>query len=302
MSNWHLFAISTAIWGSTWLVITFQLGVVAPEVSVAYRFALASAMVFAWCRVRRVPLRYPLREHLWFSGLGVCAFGLNYVLVYRAESLVTSGLVAMVFALIVFLNPALARVAFGTPVTVRLAAGATLGVVGTALLFRREAGGASPATLGVVLSVASMLVAVLGNLIAQRNERAGVPTLAGLAWGMLYGAAAVAAWALATGVPWRIELTAAYLASLVYLALFGSVIAFAAYFTLLGRVGPGPSAYVAVVCPVIALVLSAAFEGYRWSVEGATGVVLIVAGMVLSMAGAGRAGRGWRGWLRPRRG
>src|SRR5439155_8856395 len=138
-----LFAISTAIWGSTWLAIKYQLGVVAPEVSVAYRFALAALLLALWCMFTGRSLRFPLREHAWLAMFGATLFGLNYVGVYWSEQYVTSGLVAVLFSTIVFMNPIGMRLAFGTPLSARTFVAATLGVVGVALLFLPELSQAS---------------------------------------------------------------------------------------------------------------------------------------------------------------
>jgi drug/metabolite transporter (DMT)-like permease len=279
--NAGLFAIACTIWGSTWLAITFQLGTVAPEVSVAYRFAIAGAIVAAWCVAIRQPLAFAAREHLWLAALGATFFGLNYVGVYWAERYVASGLVAVVFSTIVFMSPVGMRAFFGEALTVRMLAAAGMGVTGVALLFLPELSAAShggSAALGIGIAFLATVFATFGNLIAVRNHRAGLPTLPSTAWGMLYGALVAFAFAMATGAPWTFERTAGYVLSLAYLALFGSVFAFGAYLTLLGRVGAGPASFVGVATPVIALVLSTLFEGYRWTWVSAAGLVLAVVG------------------------
>lgn len=281
LSNGMLFAAASAIWGSTWLAITFQLGTVAAELSVAYRFALSSAILALWCLAVRQPLAFPLREHKWLLGFGVSLFGLNYVGVYWAEQYIPSGLVAVVFSTIVFMNPLGMRAFYGEPVTLRTLVAASLGVTGVALLFLPELSAAregGAAALGVGLALASTVTAAFGNIVAVRNQRAGLPTLPSTAWGMLYGTATalVAAWA--TGVPFTFDPSLRYVLSLAYLALFGSVLAFVAYLTLMKRVGPGRSSFVNISTPVIALALSTAFEGYRWTWTGAVGLALAVAG------------------------
>ena len=286
MSNGMLFAVSSLIWGSTWLVITYQLGVVAPEVSVAYRFALSSVILGAWCLATGVSLRFPRREHLILFAFGATLFGLNYVGVYWAERFVASGLVAVVFSTIVFMSPIGMRLVYGDPLTLRTLVAAALGVTGVALLFLPELDAArhgGSAALGIAVAFGATAIATAGNVIAVRNHKAGLPTLAATTWGMAYGALTAAIAAVITGVPWTFERTAGYALSLVYLALFGSVFAFGAYLTLLKRVGAGPSSFVGVATPVLALVLSTFFEGYRWTWIGAVGVVLAVAGNVAAL-------------------
>jgi len=288
ISDAGLFAIASAIWGSTWLAITFQLGTVAPELSVAYRFAIASTIVAAWCIASRQSLGFPRREHLWLVAMGATFFGFNYIGVYWAERYVTSGLVAVVFSTIVFMSPIGMRVFYGEALTVRTLVAAAMGVTGVALLFLPELSAArqgGSAAMGITIALVATVFAAVGNLIAVRNHRAGLPTLPVTAWGMLYGSLISFAFAAIMGVTWTFERTAGYVLSLAYLALFGSVFAFGAYLTLLKRVGAGPSSFVAVATPVIALALSTLFEGYRWTWVSAAGLVLAVFGNWLALRG-----------------
>ena len=288
ISNAGLFLIPSAIWGSTWLAITFQLGSVAPELSVAYRFSLASMIVAGWCVVSKRSLAFAGRDHLWLLAMGATFFGFNYIGIYWAERYVASGLVAVVFSTIVFMSPIGMRVFYGERLTMRTLVAAALGVSGVALLFLPElsaarAGGS--AALGIGITLVATVLAMFGNLIAIRNHRAGLPQLPVTAWGMLYGALISFATAVVTGVPWTFERTAGYVLSLAYLALFGSVFAFGAYLKLLARVGAGPSSFVGIATPVIALMLSTSFEGYRWTWVGAVGLVLAVSGNWLALRG-----------------
>lgn len=281
-----LFLVPTLIWGSTWLAITFQLGVVAPEISVAYRFALASLLLAGWCAATGRSLRFSLRDHAFLAALGVFFFGLNYIAVYRAEQFLSSGLVAVLFSTMVFMSPVGMRLAYGTPLTIRSLVAAMFGVGGVSLLFLPElslARHGGTAALGIAYALMGTLFAVGGNLIAVRNQRAGIPTLSGNAWGMAYGALSAAISATAAGSTWTFDGHAAYVLSLAYLAVFGSVFAFGAYLTLLQRVGAGPSAFITVSTPVIAMLLTTLFEGYRWTWTAALGVVLAVIGIWLAL-------------------
>jgi drug/metabolite transporter (DMT)-like permease len=215
---------------------------------------------------------------------GVLFFGLNYVAIYRAEEYVASGLVAVLFSTMVFMSLVGTRLVFGTPITARAVTGATLGVVGVALLFLPElmaarAGGS--AALGIAFGLGGTLLATFGNLVTMRMQRRHLPILETTAWGMGYGALVAAIVAILGGVTWSFDAHAGYIASLAYLAVFGSVIAFLAYLTLLKQVGAGPASYVTVSTPVIAMLLSTMLEGYRWSLLGVVGVALAVAGNVL---------------------
>lgn len=293
-SDLLLFAVPTFIWGTTWLAIKLQLGVVAPEVSVGWRFALASLLLVAWCGLRGVPLRFSARDHARFGLLGLLLFGLNYVLVYRSEQHLTSGLVAVVFAFLVFWNLLGARLLFGTPAPRAVVLGAVLGVSGVGLLFWPEVarvGAGGGEAEGIALAVAATLVATGGNLYSQAIFARGLPVVPSTAFAMGYSALGVLAWCAATGVPFAFDARPAYLLSLAYLALFGSVVAFVSYLTLLRRIGAGRAGYTAAVIPVTAMLASTLFEGYRWSAAGLAGMGLVLAGTVLVLRAKERAGR-----------
>jgi drug/metabolite transporter (DMT)-like permease len=277
-----LFSIATLIWGSTWLAITFQLGSVAAEASVVYRFALAALMLAAWCLATGRSLRFPVAQHAWFASQGALLFGLNYLCVYWAEQHIASGLVAVLFSLIVFLNLVGVRVFFATPVNRRTVLGAALGVTGVTLLFWRElAGMQTDALRGILFGLAATVFASGGNLVAVRNQRRGIPVLPGVAWGMTYGTLTIAVVAAVNDIVWTFDPRPGYVLSLLYLAAFGSVIAFAAYLTLLGKIGAARAGYVGVAVPVVALLLSTVFEHYQWTLPAVAGAALCIVGNVL---------------------
>ncbi|MDH5265508.1 MAG: EamA family transporter, partial [Betaproteobacteria bacterium] len=267
MTTLQLFAACVAIWGSTWLAITFQLGSVAPEASVFYRFLLASALLFAWCLARGLPLRFPRREHLWIAFQGVLMFSVSYVAVYYAEQHVVSGLVAVGYSASPFLNMIGMRLVYGSPMTLRVATGAALGIAGIALVFWPEFShlrADGNVALGAFFTMAAVVLSVFANLVAHRNHEAGHPVWQSMAWGMLYGAVFTLAIALALGRPLGFEATPAYVLSLLYLAVFGSILAFGSFLTLMGRVGAARAGYIGVMVPIVALAVSSVFEGYRW--------------------------------------
>jgi drug/metabolite transporter (DMT)-like permease len=288
LSNLQLFVGCVAIWGSTWLAITFQLGHVAPEASVFYRFLLASLMIFAYCFVRRLPLRYRLREHAWIALLGVLMFSVSYIFVYYAEQHVVSGLVAVGYSASPLLGMLGMWVFFGTPMTRRVTTGSLLGIAGITLVFWPEfehmQGGGSP-LLGAIYTAIAVIVSSLGSMVAHRNQEAQLPLWQSLAWGMLYGALFSLAVTLAVGKPLDFEATPAYVLSLLYLAVLGSIVAFAGYLTLLKRIGAARSGYIGVMVPIVALVISAAFEGFRWHALTLVGIAVSVAGNVIILRG-----------------
>ena len=279
-----LFAISTLIWGSTWYAIRYQLGAVAPEVSVAYRFALAATLLLAFCATAKVRLRYSRREHLRMALQGIFMFGANYVLIYHSERFLTSGLVAVVFSIIVVFNIVGMRICFGQPMVLRMVAGALCGVAGVALLFWPELarfGGGAEESTGLALATLSTFIASIGNLIAAHNHRLGMPVRSSTGFAMSYGALFVTLWIVVTRTPWSFSPTTGYVVSLAYLAVFGSVVAFVAYLTLAGDIGADRAGYVGVATPVVALALSTVLESYRWSLSAVVGAVLCLAGNLL---------------------
>jgi drug/metabolite transporter (DMT)-like permease len=284
MSVVQLFAACVAIWGSTWIAITYQLGSVAPEASVLYRFLLASALLFGYCLARRLPLRFSRSQHLWIALQGVLMFSVSYVAVYYAEQYVVSGLVAVGYSASPLLNMIGMRAFFGTPMTARVGVGAVLGIGGITLVFwpefsRLRDGG--NVALGALFTVAAVVISALASMVAHRNHDAGIPVWQNLAWGMLYGAASTLALALALGRPMGFEATPAYVLSLLYLTVFGSILAFGAFLTLLGRIGAARAGYVGVMVPIVALLVSAVFEGYHWTLLALAGVAVSVAGNVI---------------------
>jgi drug/metabolite transporter (DMT)-like permease len=277
----RLFAAATLIWGTTWIAITFQLGRAPPEASVSLRFAIASALLLAWCRLRGHPLRLPARVHVQLALLGLFMFCLSYLAVYRAETHLVSGLVAVAYSASPLVNAGISRVAFGTPVTRGVVLGGLLGVVGIGLVFWPELRRvqADPGVLlGALLAASGVLASGIGNVFATRLERLGVNVWQKMALGMAWGAAGSAAAALLGGEGFHFSPVPSYVASLLYLSVFGSILAFAAYLTLLERVGAARAGYVGVMTPVVALVVSGFVEGFPWGLTTVAGVAVVVAG------------------------
>ena len=281
MSNAILYVITVLVWGSTWFAIEFQLGEVAPEVSLVYRYLSAAVCLFGWCWWRGQRLRFEWRAHVWFVLLGALLFGINYVFAYRAQIYITSALTAIVFSSILWMNIVNARVFFGVRSGPRVLVGAGLGVAGIVVLFAPQVSdlALTDATLlGSLLAVISAFVASLGNMASQRAQRLDLPVVQSNAWGMFYGALISAGLATWQGYEFSFEWSASYVISLAYLAVFGSVIAFGAYLTLLGRIGAHRACYAMVMFPVVALAISVAFEGLEIDLTTIAGIGLVLAG------------------------
>lgn len=291
MNNVSIFAGCVLIWGTTWLAITYQFGVVAPEVSVSHRFLLAAFVIATWCRLRGLPLRFTPAEHAALALMGVTMYGFSYIFVYHAELHVTSGLVAIGYSASPLLATLGMRLFFAQPVTARMALGSTFGILGIALVYWPEFGRLAEnldVGLGALFTVLAVLVSTAGGLLAQRNHQHKLHGWPTMAWSMAYGSLASLAVALALGRPYNIDLSAPYLLSLLYLALLGSVITFAGYLTLLGRIGTARASYVGVTAPVVALFVSTIMEGFQWHALTAAGVAVSIAGNVLVLGGVKR--------------
>ncbi|MBB3220579.1 DMT family transporter [Pseudoduganella umbonata] len=289
-----LFVIACLIWGSTFWAITLQLGEVPPSVSVVYRFALASAVLFAWCKLRGDSLRLSWRAQRWTIVQGCATFGLSYICTYTSEQYLVSALVAVLFALMVFWNPILNRMILGTPLSWRTWAAGTVSVLGVILLFWQSIGGAvreilaggdGHFLLGLVLALVATVASSVGNVLVVRVREHDSNVLLTMAWGMLWGTLMVAAWVVVTGQPFVLPATARYWGGLLYLSLFGSVIAFACYFTLIHRIGSGKAVYIGVVTPVISVLLSIRLEDFRPGVIECLGMLLCLASVAWALKG-----------------
>src|SRR6201994_3098073 len=221
-----LYAICILIWGTTWFAITAQIDVLAPAVGVAVRFGLAAAVLFAFCRARRIPLAFPARVQALIVAQGLAGFYASYVCVYEAERFVASGVVAVGYAASPLFGLVLARVFLRTPMSVRVGLGGLAGIAGVVLIFWHEFVrlAASAQTLrGIVLTMVSVLLASLSTIAASAYHRQGVRGWGPLAWAMAWGSAGALVHALVTGTPWGWSWRPAFVGSLGYLAMFGSI-------------------------------------------------------------------------------
>ncbi len=303
MNNTILYIATVLVWGSTWLLINFQLGVVAPEVSVVYRYALAATVLFGWSAWSGLALRFNLFAHLRFFMLGLLLFSFNYIATYSAQQYIPSALNAVVFSTMVWMNVLNARLFFGTRIEPRMYLGASLGMLGLGVLFWPSLVDISlseKVLLGAGLSVSGALLASLGNMVSSSSQRQGLPIIQSNAWGMFYGTLITAAVAWRRDLPFNFDFSMEYISSLIYLALFGSVLAFGSYLKLLGRIGPGKAGYAMVMFPVVAVLLSVVFEDLALEPHLVAGMVLVLAGnlAILGLRRLIEAGVAFRRWWR----
>lgn len=282
------FVLVTLIWGSTWLVIKDQISEVPPTWTVTWRFLLASLGMVALALARRESLRLPAPALGLAAIIGVFQFCGNFQFVYRAEAWLTSGIVAVLFALLMVPNAIGSRLFLGTPITGRFLLGSVVAMGGIALLLAHEYGLAPPGgsvPLGLALCAGGLFCASAANVLQATHLARSLPIVPQIAWAMVFGTLANVVMALATeGLP-VIDPRPAYLAGIAYLAIIGSVVTFPLYFGLIRHMGAGPAAYNGVAVPVVAMALSTLFEGYRWSGLAAGGAVLAMAGLLIALSG-----------------
>ncbi|WP_036170292.1 DMT family transporter [Massilia sp. 9096] len=273
MPSYALFTIASLIWGSTFWAITLQLGDIPPAVSVVYRFLLASSTLFALCLARGDKLWLPWRVQRWTLLQGFFTFGLSYVCTYNAEQFVVSALVAVLFALMVFWTPICARIAFGTPIARRTWGAGAAAMLGVVLLFWQSIGAAMRELtqgqghghfiLGVALGICASIASSAGSIVVGKVREQSTNLMLTTGWSMFWGTCMVALFCVLTGQRFVMPHTLPYVLGLLHLAIFGSVVAFVCYFTLINRIGSSKAVYVGVINPVISVLLSIKLEHYR---------------------------------------
>ncbi|ATG01059.1 Permease of the drug/metabolite transporter (DMT) superfamily [Lelliottia amnigena] len=279
--NALLYGLVVLIWGTTWIAIFLQQGPVAAPVSIFWRFAVASATIMivllALGRLRKMVLR----DHLFCMVQGCCVFCFNFWCFYTAAAYINTGLESVIFSMAVLYNAINCFIFFGQRPPARFGIAAVLGMLGIITLFWDDllaSGWSQELLLGIGLSALGTYGFSLGNMISLRHQRNGLETMTTNAWAMTYGTLVMGAIALIRGDNFTPEWTVSYMGALLYLAIFGSVIAFGAYFTLVGRIGAGKAAYSTLLFPLVALSISTIYEGYVWHMNGIAGIVLILTG------------------------
>lgn len=284
------FLLVSLIWGSTWLVIRDQVSEVPPIWSVTYRFIIAAVAMFVLVAIRRLPFGIDRRGHFWAMLLGIFQFSFNFNFVYNAELYITSGLVAVLFALLMVPNAILGRIFLGQRIKPSFLAGSAIAAMGVALLFLHEyrSSPVAPAQviLGIILTIGGILSASAANIMQALPQPKSYPIITLLAWAMLWGAFFNMLVSLFTVGPPVFEMRPAYIGGIVYLAIIGSVVTFPLYFSLVREIGAGKAAYSSVLVPVVAMILSTMFEGYVWTPIAIGGSVLAMVGLIFALRSA----------------
>ncbi len=291
MNTAVLFILLVALWGFSPFAISLQVGPVAPEVLVAYRFAGSGVLLVGAALALGRSLRFTPREHLFLALQGILMFSVVDLLFYHAVVHVPSGLVQLVVSMMIVTNILLAAVLLHMPIRRHVVVGAAMGITGIAMVSwpeirGMELGGSGP--LGIALAVGAMLAGSLSAIAAARNQRAGLPVFETTGICMLYGAACSVAVAAALGRAFAWDWSPLFLGAFAWVTVPGSAVGFVLYLLLIGRIGPDRSAYTILLLPIVALALSTVFEGFAWTSLSALGAATVLAGNVVVLSKLGR--------------
>lgn len=276
-----LFATICLIWGSTWLAIKFGLVGVPPFLGAGLRFLLSALIVGAMLLWRRKSLHLTRNDRICVLSLGVPVFWVNYGAVYWAEQYISSGLAAVLFSTMPLMTALLGRWQGIERLSARKVAGILIGVAGTVLLFWPDE------RLGMqqVLGMGATLVAALcasANLVTMKrfgkDSDRDVLNFLGMGLG-----AALLLLTSAVVEPWTVEWTRSNVLAMLYLAVFGSVIAFSAYYALIKLIDATVVSLSTLIIPVIALVLGRVFLGETAGPTAAVGIATILVGVAVAM-------------------
>ena len=285
--NIFLYMMTVFIWGSTWFAITFQLGTIPIDVSICYRFGLASLLIFVWCLFRKLNLKFSWKSHLFFIAQGFFLFSMNYMAAYAASRYIVSGLNAIGFSMVLVFNIINSFIFYRTPLTRPVILGAVCGVIGMVMTFWPALSTldlSNESLFGIFLSLLGGILASYGNMISTQNQKESIPVTTSNAYAMGYGALLMIGVIWFKGIPLQFDFSTPYILSLLYLAVFGSIFAFGCYLTLLGRIGASKAAYSLVMVPIVALCVSTLFENFVWELHIFAGIGLIILGNIIILA------------------
>jgi len=284
--NVFLYSVVLIAWGSSWLAISFQLGDVAPQVSIVWRFLMASFLLFLWCYFRGLRLSFPWRDHASWLLLGFFLFCINYICAYFGTFHLATGLICLIFSTLTLFTVFNGFIFFKKPIRLPILIGAVVGIAGLSIIFSNEISNTEwSLSSGVVKGFLWMLLATffasIGMLLSGQFQARKMPLVQSNAFSMLYGSSILILYISLSDVNFSFDTSYSYVLSLIYLAVVASAIGFGVYLKLVGNIGADKASYVNVFTPIIALLLSTLFENYQWSWIGVIGVLLIIVGNVI---------------------
>ena len=285
MNNTIFLFISTLIvWGPTWYIIKFQLGIVDPMTSVFYRFFLSAIIILIFCVFKKINLRFSLKEHLLIAALGISLFNINYVFFYLSTVHLISGFVALCFSSILFMNVVNNIVFKHKYPKIMTLVGGLIGTLGLLFIFYGEIISfefSKGTSIGILLGVLATYFASIGNLISEYTSKVKLNVVAVTGYGMLYGSVTLLIYLLLVDIDLNFDFTYRYIVSLLYLSIFGSVFGFILYLSIIKNIGANDAAYIAIIMPLIALIISTIFEGLIWDMNLYIGAFLVLFGNIL---------------------
>ena len=284
--NVFLYSVVVIAWGSSWLAISFQLGDVAPQVSIVWRFLMASFLLFLWCYFRGLRLSFPWRDHASWLLLGFFLFCINYICAYFGTFHLATGLICLIFSTLTLFTVFNGFIFFKKPIRLPILIGAVVGIAGLSIIFSNEISNTEwSLSSGVVKGFLWMLLATffasIGMLLSGQFQARKMPLVQSNAFSMLYGSSILILYISLSDVNFSFDTSYSYVLSLIYLAVVASAIGFGVYLKLVGNIGADKASYVNIFTPTIALLLSTLFENYQWSWIGVIGVLLIIVGNVI---------------------
>ena len=282
--NIFLFLLVICFWSPTWYVIKFQLGIVDPVLSVAYRFFIAALILFFFTIITKRKISFKLQDHFWFFLLGINLFSLNYILFYIANLYLISGIVAVCFSALIFMNILNERIFFQIKATYKTYLASMIGLLGLFIIFNKEIIGftfSNKVHYGILLGIIATYFASLGNIISLRNSKNNLPIISTLSYAMLYGSIFTFIVSVILNKEIIFDISFSYITSLLFLSFVGSVLAFTLYLKLIEQIGAGRAGYIGAILPVVALIISTYFENLVWNQSISLGLFLLILGAVL---------------------
>lgn len=284
MNNVFLYVLTVLIWGTTWFAIKLQTGYAPNEISIFYRALLATVCLLLWCKFNKLSLRFKLIDHVFLCGLGLSMFSLHFIFVYGATKHIVSGVIAVVFAGVSFLSILNNYIFFRVKPNFNVSLGAVIGMSGLCVFFWDQITHISQEgnfLKGLMLASIGTLIFSLGSSISKRNHNEGLKIIPAMAMGMVYGTLAIFIYTLSQSTPFVLPASVTYWASLLYLVILGSIVAFLCYLKLIKNIGPELAGYTTVLFPIVALSVSWVLEGYQWSTTHLLGLGFVIVGNIL---------------------
>ena len=292
MPNSVLYVLTILVWGTSWFVIKLQLGVVAPQVSIFYRFLISAAVLLLYCLWRRKNLRYRVMDHVRFATIGLFLFNLNYIFIYLATYHLNTGLISVVFSCVQIFNMIIGYFLLKDRVTGKMVIGAITGICGIGLVFYPEINlleWNDSTLIGITLALTGTIFASIGMNTSAAFQRQKYPVLQTNAWGMTWGTIWMLIYILINGIPFNFDTSTTYIGGLLWLSLFSTVLGFGFFLTLVGRIGTARASYAMVIFPIVALLVSTFFEAYQWTTLATFGLGLAIVGNVIILLDKNKA-------------